>query len=237
MKFFLKSGRQIPDQISMNKKVTLLPSDLILISSRNELPTSMTSFMAVLKSVKLAPPYNFSYVGEHGTLISNLSLEENILHQLECPDIYGKNHPLCKITTLLENHRNPYLINLFKKIEFPGLLARNAGKMQNKITTLCMAFMSNRPYLLLHNPEGWLGESEQQLLNDIINHERKLGTIILISSDNSERWSNIANKEITRNRDLSFCINNLANDNIINFVPAAKADIEDSSDVEERLSA
>lgn len=195
----------------------LRPSDFILVPTCSGAPSSMASFMAILKTAKVAPPYNFAFIGDHGPLLSNMTLECNILHQIENSYCDAKNTSSSRLTELLAKHRNPFLKQLFQKIEFPGLMAKQACPMQRKLAGICQGLLGEKSILLLNNPESWLGEEEREILRQALLHERKLGTTVLLASDQPDFWKDMANFELTRDEQHQFQLKPVINQNILNF--------------------
>lgn len=222
----------------MDNQIKLNSSDFILLSPQIHAGgTSMTQFMSIVKAVKLPPPYHFCYVGEHGPLLSNMSLEENILHSY-CPSIhFEKKNIQKKIEELIAKKQNEYLLHFFQKIDFLGLHAKYADPTTQKITALCAAILCNRPYIFLSSPEAWLNEDDRELLDKLLVREIELGRTIVLSTSNIDLWLKNATHLLSRQDDLSFSINEITHDNIVPLTPVASDEKGEEGQEELRLVA
>lgn len=192
----------------------------------------MTLFMGIMKSLKMAPPYRFSFISENGPLLSNLSLNQNILHASD-PTVCCQGKKLDeRVATLISESQNQHVKTFYQKIDFPGLLARNASATQQKYTAICSAILSNRLVLLLDIPEAWLTDEEVELLDQLIMREKELGKIILLTSPHTERWWQSATHLITRKEDLSFSLNEIGQAE--NLLPFSKKESESEQDVSDQ---
>lgn len=165
--------------------------------------TKLNEFINYLKFNRVAAPFQFSYVSTKGDLISELTLNQNILLEYTSPSLTEeKEGHLRKFFKERPNLHLEALYNMISNIdEYPS----EAGPEENKITALLKAFIANKPFIFLEYPEAELSPKAQKLLQKAIELQAKnLRQNIFIVTKQEQNWSKYISKIVERTESFSF---------------------------------
>lgn len=141
--------------------------------------------------------HSFAYISKHGSLISSLSIKENIF--LESFPVNLTSSKESQLFDFLNKTGNDSLISLFNKIPYNQEDIKSLSETDIKRITIIKEVLRSTKYLILEEPEFNLDYDSIFLLNKILKHEALFNNkIIIMSTRDVNQWSNLFNKKITK---------------------------------------
>lgn len=189
------------------EKGDILFFDTLSDSNCNQLK----NFIFFLKNIDKSSKVQFSYLDEDGSLISNISLKDNLI--LEATTSLCDKKLQNKLDSFMDESNNFGLKKLYNSIENINLITKESTKETIKIVALIKALIKNCKYYLINLPEKHL--SNDNLTNAIaaITHKaKKEDKIIFLSTENQEIWAEYSNKVVRKTPFEEFKIINIANE-------------------------
>ncbi len=141
--------------------------------------------------------HSFAYISKHGSLISSLSIKENIF--LESFPVNLTSSKESQLFDFLNKTGNDSLISLFNKIPYNQTDSKSLSEADIKRITIIKEVLRSTQYLILEEPEFNLDYDSIFLLNKILKHEAIFNNkIIIISTRDVNQWKNLFNKKIVK---------------------------------------
>lgn len=166
-------------------------------------PMAINEFLAYLKYCRVMGPYKFSFVGPGENLIPDLTLKQNIM--IDYTNASLSEDKEIHFKSKLKERPNIYLEALYHKILNINDIPANATKEELKLVGLIKALISESPFIFLENPELDLAEDTFKLFQDALKIQIELsGQNVFIQTYQIEKWSNLVDKVVSRNKDYSF---------------------------------
>jgi ABC-type multidrug transport system ATPase subunit len=163
----------------------------------------LNDFLAFLKFNRVLAPYKFSYVGNEGNLIQDLTLKQNLLLDYTSASLTEEKELHFK--NFIKEKANTFLEALYTSIVNINDVPANATKEEIKIVCLMKALISEVPFIFLENPEQDLSPVNFKNFKEALKYQVKLQTQnVFITTFNSILWDDIITKVVTRNEDYSF---------------------------------
>lgn len=163
----------------------------------------LNEFMAFLKFNKASVPYKFSYVDKGPNLISEMTINQNILIDFNADSLTESKD--AQFHEFLKDSKNYYLSELYNKLEIPTELPKFANAQMKKIASLIKALLKEGEFIFLESPEEDLSPEALTLfvgaLKSQINTKKQN---IFIYSENTDFWYSQCHKKVERNPDFSF---------------------------------
>lgn len=180
----------------MEKKVQIQKRDILLFKYPDKkAPTShLKNFIHFLVQQGISRPICFSHVEADGSLLGNLSLKENI--HLDLTQETSRERNFC-LEKFLDETKNKYLIDFFKKIILLEELPSRVDEQTCKMTVLFKSLIRPSDYLFLESPEKHLSSKNWNLFLKAMEYQRwHFGFTVLVYSSQHKEWEKLANKEV-----------------------------------------
>lgn len=163
----------------------------------------LNEFMAFLKFNKAPIPYKFSYVEKVPHLISEMTINQNILIDFNADSLTESKD--AQFHEYLQNSKNHELLSLYNKIDIPTELPLYANAQMKKVASLIKALLKEGEYIFLESPEEYLSSEVLDIFVSVLKSqigEKKQN--IFIYSKNTAFWYSHCNKLVHREKDFSF---------------------------------
>ena len=139
-------------------------------------------------------PFSFSHGDSEGTLLSNLTLRENIYLDLYWNKFEDKSFCLKQF---FADHDNRHLKEFFDKIPLLDEYPQNVDDQTRKMTSLLKTLLRPSGYLFLESPEKYLQGGNLDIFFKAVDCERwKSGLTVLIFSEQGESLREYVNKDV-----------------------------------------
>lgn len=176
---------------------------LFLDNQTLEAPSKLNEFIAFLKSNKATFPYKFSFVGQNPTLISDLSINQNILIDFNADSLTESKDG--QFNEYLKEIDNFYLNELYARLDIPSEMPDMANSQIRKLTSLIKSLLKDGDFIFLESPEDHLSTECLEIFvcalkKQIVSKKQN----VFIYSKNVDFWQGHANRIVTRNEDYSF---------------------------------
>jgi hypothetical protein len=191
----------------MRKNIISAKSEIYLFKMMEGKKTSqfaITDFLAYLKFIRHPDANKFSFVGSDANFIKDLTLIQNILLDYSSPSLTEEKEAHFK--NLMKWQPNFHMEALFSNITSINELPFKASLEELKLASLIKAFLSDRPFLFLENPEKHLSEKSLMQFKEALKYqvENYPEKNIFIKSETDSIWSSLITKTVYRNFDYSF---------------------------------
>lgn len=178
-------------------KREIVHSDIVIFERKsNRYRTSdLKTYLHFLSFQKVPRPYKFAHVLAEGSLISALSLKENILLNNSCIQLMHEKYD--NLENKISKKENPFLLEILNLIGDLSVSPSEVCEEKKKLTALLKTLLRPADYLFLENPELNLSQKSLELVIQAMEHNsQNLGQITFITSPFIEIWSEIATKHV-----------------------------------------
>ena len=158
--------------------------------------------IAYLKLTYKTKAINFNYISEKPTLINNMDLKNNIT--IAPGAIHNKTFSNHKFKKFLEQNHPAYILEMYNMISDATLFPSQATIKDIKLAGLLKYLITPKEFLILSSPEKYLDKQAIECLKKYISSAKKDKNSIIIHSEQTEIWSPLITKELTKNEKNKF---------------------------------
>lgn len=168
----------------------------------------VNEFISFLKYFKISKPYKFATISDENNLISDLSLIENVLMNLNNDSLTTTKEN--EFNEIVAFQKNPHLQEILDHFTEGERRPKEASKEAIKCAQLLSAMLSDVQYIFLESPEKDLSYKMFSIfLKALKFHCIEKNINVFVSSANPELWVNEATFYIQRDTNLGFTISEI----------------------------
>lgn len=181
-------------------------SDILFFDSKHY--TGMTElkvFLHFLNAMNVQRPFRFSFVESQALMLPHLTLRQNILLDSMPSSFHDKSGN--QLENLIAQKSNPFILEIYKTLDFLDAKPAEVDQEHLKLTGLLKGLINESEYLLLSQPEKFLGEEKLKMVIKAINlecHAQK--RIAFISSHTGNTWLPHITKQVIKNDKSEFIV-------------------------------
>jgi hypothetical protein len=180
-----------------------LPNEMMSSSKLNE-------FLSFLKFQKVNMPYKFSFVAAQASLITEMTLNQNILIDFS-PDSLTESKDV-QFQDFLKQQKNRSLENLYHTLELPHEYPQQSNAQMKKVCSLIKSLLSEGNFIFLEEPEVDLSlDTLEFFINALKEHIKDHPINVFIFSNNIPLWMPHTHKLVERAKDFSFTVSPVSN--------------------------
>ncbi|GEM_PF-1809978 len=187
------------DKESMNSKEFGPRPEIVLFDQKEEGPntglSALKNFLSFLKMQKAAQPLRFSFTDSEGSLLPALSLKENI--SLDSIPSTVSSTKKFTLEDYLGRMGNPFLIELYEKIELVEDLPYQVDSQTRKTAALVKGLLQKADFLFLDCPERYLDKQGLKIFTKALLHSLKeKKQTMLLMTEKPSYWTPYITKTV-----------------------------------------
>lgn len=161
--------------------------------------SALKNFLSFLKMQNAAQPLRFAFTDSEGSLIPALSLKENISLD-SIPSTVSSTRQFT-LEDYLGRLGNPFLIELYEKIELVEDLPYQVDSQTRKTAALVKGLLQKADFLFLDCPERYLDEKGLKVfMKALLQTLRENNQTLLLTSDKPKFWAPHITKTVHQSR-------------------------------------
>ncbi|MCF8058424.1 MAG: hypothetical protein K9K67_03955 [Bacteriovoracaceae bacterium] len=161
--------------------------------------SALKNFLSFLKMQKASQPLRFSFTDSEGSLLPALSLKENI--SLDSIPSTVSSTKKFTLEDYLGRKGNPFLIELYEKIELVSDLPYQVDSQTRKTAALVKGLLQKADFLFLDCPERYLDKAGLKIFTKALIHSLKENKqTLLLMTDKPSYWTPYITKTVHQSR-------------------------------------
>ena len=161
--------------------------------------SALKNFLSFLKMQNAAQPLRFAFTDSEGSLIPALSLKENISLD-SIPSTVSSTRQFT-LEDYLGRLGNPFLIELYEKIELVEDLPYQVDSQTRKTAALVKGLLQKADFLFLDCPERYLDELGLKVFTKaLLQTLKENNQTLLLTSDKPKFWAPHITKTVQQSR-------------------------------------